>query len=57
MILDTLTRDQVLEAIIVMAAKDLPDDLEGDIAASYNDENGIDIHFEPVQSPDPKLWN
>lgn len=49
MIIDTLSRHEILEAIIVLAARDFPADMNGDIAASFNEAGEIDIHYYPME--------
>ncbi len=56
MILSTLTRDEILGAIAIMTAQSLPDNIDGDVEAAYNDEDGIDVFFIPIYQ-ESKLLN
>lgn len=39
----SLNREEILEALMDLAVIRLPEDLEGKIEVSYNDDDGIDI--------------
>lgn len=41
----TLTREEVLETILMLAAQNVPDGLDGDIGADYDEEGGIEVYF------------
>lgn len=43
----SLSKEEILELVITVAAQSVPDDLEGDISADFDEEGGIDIYFIP----------
>lgn len=51
----TLTRQEVLETIAQLAAQNVPDGVEGDISADFNEYGEIEIYFIPT--PDEENLN
>ncbi len=41
------TKEQALEALLVLAAENIPDGIDGDISADYTEDGGVDIYFVP----------
>jgi hypothetical protein len=50
-----LTRKEVLEAIIMLAAKSIPDDIDGDISADFDEDGGVEVFF--VRTPSEEELN
>lgn len=50
-----LTRKEVLEAIIMLAAKSIPDDIDGDISADFDEDGGVEVFF--VRTPNEEELN